>query len=140
MTATKRFLVRSPQLAPLLVIVARYRIVSFETGTFRFGLVERRRRLPRYSNREAIWPLSIAVALLVVLMAADARAQVLTPFRYQDQAQRHCPADTVVWLDFKKRRYYFGNQKLYGGGFHGSFVCLQEARRGDYRRSLLGLR
>jgi hypothetical protein len=29
-------------------------------------------------------------------------ALVLTPFRYEYQAQRHCPADTVVWLDFKK--------------------------------------
>ena len=23
----------------------------------------------------------------------------LTPFRYEAQAQRHCPGDTVVWLD-----------------------------------------
>jgi hypothetical protein len=96
--------------------------------------------LPRSSNREAIWPLGIGVGLLVVLMATDARAQVLTPFRYEDQAQRHCPADTVVWLDFKKRKYYLREQKLYGSGFHGSFVCLQQARRSDYRRSLLGLR
>jgi hypothetical protein len=77
---------------------------------------------------------------MAVLTATDARALELTPFRYQDQARRHCPADTVVWLDFKKRRYYFSSQKLYGSGFHGSFVCLQEARRSLYRRSLLGLR
>jgi hypothetical protein len=82
----------------------------------------------------------IWVAMPLLLMATDARAHLLTPFRYEDQAQRHCPADTVVWLDFKKRRYYFNSQKLYGSGFHGSFVCLQEARRGLYRRSLLGLR
>jgi hypothetical protein len=84
---------------------------------------------------------SVGVALVVVLLTAtDARALVLTPFRYEDQAQRHCPAGTVVWLDFKKRRYYFSSQKLYGNGFHGSFVCLQEARRSLYRRSPLGLR
>ena len=74
------------------------------------------------------------------LFAGDAMAQVLTPFRYQDQAQRHCPADTVVWLDFKKGKYYLGGQKLYGHGFHGSYVCLQEARRSLYRRLLLGRR
>ena len=84
--------------------------------------------------------LGVALALAVVLTATGARTQVLTPFRYQDQAQRHCPGDTVVWLDFKKRRYYLSGQKLYGSGFQGSFVCLQEARRGQYRRSLLGLR
>jgi hypothetical protein len=46
----------------------------------------------------------------------------------------------VVWLDFKKRKYYLSSQKLYGVGFDGSFVCLQEARRSPYRRSLLGRR
>jgi hypothetical protein len=80
------------------------------------------------------------MALMAALTASDARAQMMTPFRYQDQAQRHCPTDTVVWLDFRKRRYYFGSQKLYGSGFDGSFVCLKEARRNLYRRSLLGVR
>jgi hypothetical protein len=80
------------------------------------------------------------VIAAVVLTATEARALMLTPFRHEDQAQRHCPADTVVWLDFKKRRYYLSSQTLYGSGFHGSFVCLQEARRSRYRRSLLGLR
>jgi hypothetical protein len=95
--------------------------------------------LARYSKREAIRWFSVEI-VLVVLTATEASAQVMTPFRYQDQAQRHCPADTVVWLDFKKHRYYSNSQKLYGRGFHGSYVCLEEARRSLYRRSLLGLR
>jgi hypothetical protein len=78
--------------------------------------------------------------LLAAFPATNAMAQVLTPFRYEDQAQRHCPTDTVVWLDFKKGKYYVSSQKLYGHGIHGSFVCLQEARRSLYRRSLLGRR
>jgi hypothetical protein len=82
----------------------------------------------------------LEVVLALVLVATDAKAQVLTPFRYEDQAQRHCPADAVVWLDFKKRKYYSSSQKLYGSGVHGSFVCLLEVRRSLYRRSLLGLR
>ena len=81
-----------------------------------------------------------AVAAAIVLIADGAGAQSLTPFRYPHQAQEHCPGDTVVWLDFKKGRYYLGNQRLYGRGFDGSYVCLHEARRGLYRRSLLGLR
>jgi len=59
-------------------------------------------------------------------------------FRYEAQAQLHCPGDTVVWLDFRKRRYYARGRRLYGRGFDGSFVCLQEARSSQYRRSLLG--
>jgi hypothetical protein len=82
----------------------------------------------------------LAVAMATALLATDTSALVLTPFRYEDQAQRHCPDDTVVWLDFRKRKYYSSDQKLYGHGFHGSFVCLSEARRSLYRRSLLGRR
>jgi hypothetical protein len=92
------------------------------------------------SNCKTIRPIGLAVALMVALTAPGARAQVLTPFRYEDQAQRHCPTDTVVWLDFKKRKYYLASQKLYGNGLHGSFVCREDARRNLYRRSLLGRR
>jgi hypothetical protein len=91
-------------------------------------------------NHGMIRSLKVALALIVVLTTTEARAQLLALFRYEDQAQRHCPADTVVWLDFKKHKYYVKGQKLYGSGLHGSFVCTQEARRNLYRRSLLGRR
>ena len=94
----------------------------------------------RPSDVETNWPIGLAIALMVALTATGSSAQVLSPFRYEDQAQRHCPADTVVWLDFSKRKYYLSSQKLYGSGLHGSFVCLQEARRNLYRRALVGLR
>lgn len=79
--------------------------------------------------------------LLAALIApGGAAAQTLTPFRSEAQAQRYCPGDVVVWLDLAKGVYYAQNQKLYGRGFDGSFVCRQEARSSGYRRSLLGLR
>ena len=71
---------------------------------------------------------------------APAAATPLTPFRYEAQAQRHCPADTVVWLDFRKGIYYAKRQKFYGRGSNGGFACLEEVRSNGYRRSLLGLR
>ena len=77
---------------------------------------------------------------LFVCTAHVAKAVPLTPFRYQAQAQRHCPDDSVVWLDFRRGRYYLKGQKRYGLGFTGSFVCRGEARASGYRRSLLGLR
>jgi hypothetical protein len=70
--------------------------------------------------------------------AVDARP--LTPFRYEAQAQRHCSADTVVWLDFRTGRYYLKGQKRYARGQNGSFVCRSEARDNGYRRSPLGIR
>ena len=84
--------------------------------------------------------ISLLTALNVAVDATNAVASPLTPFRYEAQAQRHCPADTVVWLDFQKGIYYFKHQKRYAQGSTGSFVCQEEARGGGYRRSLLGLR
>jgi len=66
--------------------------------------------------------------------------QTLTPFRYESQAQRHCPGDTIVWLDFGTGRYYLKGQRRYASGYTGSFVCRNEARNSGYRRSPLGLR
>ena len=80
-----------------------------------------------------------ALAAFVVGHAGGATANPLTPFRYEAQAQRHCPADVVV-LDFRKGIYYAKQQRHYAGGFDGSFVCREEARGSGYRRSLLGLR
>jgi hypothetical protein len=85
-------------------------------------------------------PMCLLTALIVAGGATNAAAALLTPFRYEAQAQRHCPVDTVVWLDFRKGIYYSKRQKRYAQGSTGSFVCLDEARRNGYRRSLLGLR
>lgn len=71
---------------------------------------------------------------------AGAIALPLTPFRYENQAHRHCPGDTVVWLDFTKGKYYSKGQKLYGRGLNGSYVCREEARSSFYRGALIGSR
>jgi hypothetical protein len=82
----------------------------------------------------------LATAFIIAGGATNATALPLTPFRYEAQAQRHCPVDTVVWLDFRRGKYYLKKQKRYAQGSTGSFVCLDEARSSGYRRSLLGLR
>ena len=82
----------------------------------------------------------LAAVLSTLLSANGALALPLTAFRYEDQAQRHCPTDTVVWLDFRKGRYYSRGQKLYGRGFDGSYACREEARSSFYRPALFGSR
>jgi hypothetical protein len=83
-----------------------------------------------------------SAVLLVIAFSGplSAKAQTLTPFRYQSQAQRHCPGDMIVWLDFGTGRYYVKGQRRYASGFTDSFVCRNEARNSGYRRSPLGLR
>ena len=83
---------------------------------------------------------SVITSLVVGCGIAPAFAIPLTPFRYESQAQRHCPEDIIVWLDLRKGIYYSKRQRWYGRGFSGSFVCREEARTNGYRRSLLGLR
>jgi hypothetical protein len=85
--------------------------------------------------------LSHALTLAAVLAGtATATALPLTPFRYEGQAQLHCPGDTVVWLDFAKGKYYSKGQQLYGRGLNGSYVCREEARSSFYRGALIGSR
>jgi hypothetical protein len=83
-------------------------------------------------------------AFLIVVTSAVAptavTAQPLTTFRYEMQAQAHCPHDSVVWLDFRKEVYYLKRQKKYGRGGTGSFVCRKEAGDSGFRHSLLGVR
>jgi hypothetical protein len=87
-----------------------------------------------------LYAIGVIVASIVTCSATAVFALPLTPFRYETQAQRHCPVDAVVWLDFRKGLYYSRRQRRYAQGFNGSFVCRDEARRSGYRRSLLGLR
>jgi hypothetical protein len=82
----------------------------------------------------------LLTALIVAGGATNAAATPLSPFRYEAQAQRHCPNDAVVWLDFAKGVYYLKGQKRYARGATGSFVCRDEARGSGYRRSLFGVR
>ena len=85
---------------------------------------------------------SCSTTFLAIISCAShsAIAQSLTPFRYEAQAQRHCPKDMIVWLDFRRARYYLKGQRRYASGNAGSFECRNEARNSGYRRSPLGLR
>jgi hypothetical protein len=80
--------------------------------------------------------IGLSAAHIMACCVTDASALPLTPFRYEAQAQRHCPDDTVVWLDLGKGLYYLKGQRRYARGGSGSFVCREEARGSGYRRSL----
>jgi len=86
------------------------------------------------------WSPHVALIVIVVLMATE-RASA-GGSRRSGMKIRRTPlsADTVVWLDFSKRRYYSRAQKLYASGFRAaSSACRRRAAAGN-RRSLLGLR
>jgi hypothetical protein len=88
------------------------------------------------SPRTWIW---LVTALAAASHGTDASAQ-LSLFRTEMQAQQHCPDDSAVWIDLRKRIYYVEGQRLYAQGRTGTFGCRMEARRSGYRRSLFGRR
>jgi hypothetical protein len=109
--------------------------IRFQVNCPRFTIV-------RLNFAQGLSPRMRALVLFgtSVMAASAATALPLTPFRYEAQAQRYCPGDTVVWLDFRNGVYYFKRQKRYGQGATSSFVCQKEARASGFRRSLLGVR
>ena len=81
----------------------------------------------------------VVAASVIAAMPGNAKA-ALVLYRTEAEAQRHCPKDGVVWLDFMKRKYYLPGQSLYGRGGTATFVCRSEAKSSGYRRSLFGIR
>lgn len=98
-------------------------------------------------HRQSLFMLKLVSSLTIVLVASftvsftsgSARAQ-MGIFQNEAMAKMHCPNDEVVWLDFKKRRYYVRGQRLYERGRSATFACRKEAKNSGYRKSRLGLR
>jgi hypothetical protein len=60
-----------------------------------------------------------------VALAAD--QSQLSQFTTEDAAQKHCPADTVVWLNARSGIYHLKGERWYGRTKHGAYVCKKEA-------------
>src|SRR5215469_18577130 len=65
-------------------------------------------------------------------------APTLTLFQNEQQAQRSCPQDTVVWLNLSSGIYHFRGQRWYANTNNGAFVCEQEADLAGDRATLNG--
>jgi hypothetical protein len=55
-----------------------------------------------------------------------------TLYPTEQTAQKHCPNDTVVWLNLPSGVYHFKGERWYGRTKNGAFVCEGEAdKAGD---------
>jgi hypothetical protein len=48
-------------------------------------------------------------------------------FQSEQSAQRHCPQDTVVWVNTKTGVYHLKGERWYGATKSGAYVCRKEA-------------
>lgn len=52
-------------------------------------------------------------------------------FPTEPEAKRHCPADTVVWVNTQTGTFYYRDQRWYGNTKGGAFACRNEVSRSD---------
>jgi hypothetical protein len=69
---------------------------------------------------------SITVNTSPAIVASSIIAD-LPLFATEDSAQRHCPKDTVVWLNTRSGIYHLKGERWYGRTKHGAYVCKKEA-------------
>ena len=75
------------------------------------------------------------MALALFAGAPAAAAEPLPPaqrFEFELWAQKHCPADTVVWVDATRLTYNSSDERWYGRT-NGAFACKGEAEKAGYR-------
>jgi hypothetical protein len=80
-----------------------------------------------------------AAALLLggaLLFAGHASAMEI--FETEQAAKRHCPSDTVVWLNLPTRIWHYKGQRWYGRTKNGAYVCEKEAAKSGARASRNG--
>jgi len=78
------------------------------------------------------------LAGLVVGISLAAAAVGLATFSDESVAKRHCPADTVVWLNLPTMIWHYKGQRWYGMTQHGAFACEKEAAANGARATRNG--
>jgi hypothetical protein len=67
--------------------------------------------------------LAVVAFLLPGVAVALSPTTPLTNYPTEAQAQQHCPADTVVWLNLPTGIYHAKGQRWYGRTKSGAYVC-----------------
>jgi len=69
----------------------------------------------------------------ILLVVGAALGQGMQTFKSEKAAQRHCPTDTVVWLNTSSANYHFRGDPWYGRTQRGTYVCKVEADKDGMR-------
>ena len=75
----------------------------------------------------------LALAIALSCTACAHSPEVLVAFRTEQQAQEHCPKDTVVWVDPQSGTYFLKESASYGRVGAGRYACRGEAESADVR-------
>jgi hypothetical protein len=76
----------------------------------------------------------IQLALLVSMaLPVDGFAAEPLLFQFEQQAQQHCPGDSVVWAEAALQLYNVKGERWYGATKSGAYVCLRDGEKAGYR-------
>lgn len=87
---------------------------------------------------EKIKKLLILLSFIITFSITHVYADGLTLFTTEVAAKKHCPNDTVVWLNLPTGIWHYKGARWYGRTKHGSYVCINEARAANDRASMNG--
>jgi hypothetical protein len=76
--------------------------------------------------------------LLLSPILGSALAQNAELFATETEAQKHCPADIVVWLNTPTGIYHFKGMRWYGNTRSGGYICQKEGDHAGYRATRNG--
>jgi hypothetical protein len=79
-----------------------------------------------------------ALVALPLGLTEPALAEGVVLFQAETEAQRHCPADVVVWVNTPSGVYHFKGMRWYGNTNHGAYVCKKEGDQAGYRATRNG--
>ena len=71
--------------------------------------------------------LLLLIALLFTPPLGFFGAEAAQHFQTEQEAKKHCPNDTVVWVSTKTGVYHFKGQRWYGATKQGIYECKNEA-------------
>jgi len=75
---------------------------------------------------------TIFFALLLLSSLISTPSFALDQYQSEQAAQKHCPADVVVWLNLPTGVFHYKGQRWYGRTKNGAYVCKNEAvKEGD---------
>lgn len=71
--------------------------------------------------------LLLAAVLFLSALAPTYAAAPAPHFSSEQEAQKHCPTDEVVWVNTKTGVYHLKGERWYGATKDGAYVCRKEA-------------
>ncbi len=71
--------------------------------------------------------LLLAAVLFLSALSSTFAAAPAPRFSSEQEAQKHCPADEVVWVNTKTGVYHLQGERWYGATKDGVYMCRKEA-------------